>query len=65
MQINQHLTSSSTGDLRGKTALITGASRGIGFAIASALAKEGVNIAVNSRSAANLEHVKRELSSYG
>jgi 3-oxoacyl-[acyl-carrier protein] reductase len=33
--------------LKGKTALITGASRGIGKAIAMALAKNGCNIAIN------------------
>lgn len=39
--------------LEGKTALITGASRGIGRAIAIALAKEGANIAVNYTSNEN------------
>jgi 3-oxoacyl-[acyl-carrier protein] reductase len=35
--------------LKGKKALITGASRGIGYAIALELAKEGAEIAINSR----------------
>jgi 3-oxoacyl-[acyl-carrier protein] reductase len=35
--------------LEGKTALITGASRGIGKAIALGLAREGCKIAVNYR----------------
>ena len=33
--------------LKGKNALVTGASRGIGKAIAIALAKEGCNVAFN------------------
>ena len=36
--------------LKGKRALITGASRGLGYATALALAKEGANLAINSRS---------------
>jgi len=36
--------------LRGKTAIVTGASRGIGLAIAKALAREGVKLALISRS---------------
>ena len=36
-------------NLRGKTALITGASKGIGRACAEALAEEGVNVILVSR----------------
>ncbi|SYZ73477.1 Short-chain dehydrogenase/reductase SDR [Candidatus Zixiibacteriota bacterium] len=41
--------------ITGKTALVTGASAGLGFATALALAAEGAKVAINSRSAANLE----------
>jgi len=51
--------------LKGKIALITGASRGIGKAIATALAKEGVNLAINSRSEEALLIIKNELSIFG
>ena len=36
-------------NLSGKTAIITGASRGIGKAIATALAKEGCNIVIAAK----------------
>jgi 3-oxoacyl-[acyl-carrier protein] reductase len=42
------------GDLQGKTALITGASRGIGAAIARALDAEDVNLGLASRSGEDL-----------
>jgi NAD(P)-dependent dehydrogenase (short-subunit alcohol dehydrogenase family) len=41
--------------LSGKTAIVTGGSRGIGRAIATGLAAEGVDLAVLSRTAATLE----------
>jgi 3-oxoacyl-[acyl-carrier protein] reductase len=47
-------------DLKGKTALITGASRGIGPHIAAALAERGMNLVLTSRSAAELEAVAAE-----
>jgi len=40
--------------LNGKCALVTGASRGLGYAVALCLAKEGVNVALNSRDATKL-----------
>lgn len=42
------------GDLKGRTALVTGASRGIGAAVAHALDREGVNLGLASRSGDNL-----------
>lgn len=50
--------------LKGKTALITGAGRGIGRAAAIALAKEGVNIGLLGRTIENLEKMADELSQY-
>lgn len=42
------------GDLKGRTALVTGASRGIGAAVAHALDENGVNLGLASRSGDNL-----------
>ncbi|GIS68341.1 MAG: hypothetical protein CM1200mP7_2900 [Chloroflexota bacterium] len=36
--------------IHGKTALVTGAAKGIGKAIALELAKKGVNVAINYKS---------------
>jgi 3-oxoacyl-[acyl-carrier protein] reductase len=51
--------------LRGKVALITGAGRGIGLAEATALAAEGVNIAVNDLDASMAETSAATLRSMG
>ena len=46
-------------ELHGKTALVCGASQGLGFAIAEALAMEGCRVGLLARNAAKLEsHVK-------
>ena len=49
--------------LEGKTALITGATQGIGLAIARALASEGCNLVICGRNQSPLKKVKSELSS--
>ena len=48
-------------DLTGKTALITGASRGIGAAIAAAFVAAGAKVAVNSRGAEQLQKTADEV----
>lgn len=49
--------------LHNKTAIITGAGKGIGKAAAIALAQEGVQLGLIARSAADLEALQQELSS--
>lgn len=51
--------------LKGQRALITGAGRGIGKALAIALAKEGVHIALLSRTASDIEDVAKEVRKLG
>ncbi|MDO4763403.1 MAG: 3-ketoacyl-ACP reductase [Flavobacteriaceae bacterium] len=52
-------------NLTGKTALITGGSRGLGKAVALALAEEGVNVAITGRNEETLKSVVKELESKG
>ncbi|NKB50567.1 MAG: SDR family NAD(P)-dependent oxidoreductase [Alphaproteobacteria bacterium] len=49
-------------ELTGKTALITGASKGIGKAVAETLAGEGCNLLLASRTEADLAAVRDEIS---
>ena len=48
-------------DLSGKVALVTGASRGIGLAIAQALAAAGARVALSSRKQASLEQAAEQI----
>src|SRR5437879_9840056 len=48
--------------LRGKHAIVTGGSLGIGKAIARELAREGVDVAIVARSKEQLEATARELA---
>ncbi|NYF25409.1 3-ketoacyl-ACP reductase [Sporosarcina sp. JAI121] len=50
--------------IKGKNAIITGAGRGIGRATAIAFAKEGINVGLIGKTAANLEKVAEELREY-
>ena len=52
-------------DLKGKRALVTGGSRGLGKAIAIALAKEGVDVAITGRNKKTLEDVVAEIEALG
>ena len=47
-------------EIKGKTALVTGSTLGIGYAIASQLAQEGVNVVINGR---NKERVNDAIAS--
>jgi len=49
-------------NLRGRTALITGASKGIGRASAEALAEEGVNVILVSRTQADLDAARDSIA---
>ena len=51
--------------LQGKVALVTGASRGLGWAMAQALAKSGAHVILNARDAAALNERVAQLQAQG
>ncbi len=52
-------------DIKNKWALVTGASRGIGYQVSSALAEKGCNLVLHSRQKAHTEKIASELASKG
>src|SRR4051812_3293047 len=52
-------------ELRGKIALVVGASRGVGRGIALSLAREGCEVAVFARSTARLEETAAQVRALG
>src|SRR3990167_9035982 len=59
------MTTTQLFDLTGKTALITGGSRGLGLQIAEALGDAGARLVISSRKAADLEQAKAHLEARG
>ncbi|WP_370900931.1 3-ketoacyl-ACP reductase [Chryseobacterium gossypii] len=52
-------------NINGKNAIVTGGGRGLGKAVALALAKEGVNVAITGRNEGNLKKTVEEIREYG
>ena len=52
-------------NITGKTALITGGSKGIGYGIAESLLKEGLNVAITGRDKSAIEAAANGLSAFG
>ncbi|MDE2452836.1 MAG: glucose 1-dehydrogenase [Burkholderiales bacterium] len=52
-------------DLSGRTALVTGSSQGIGFALAAALGSAGARLILNGRDTAKLERARAALEARG
>ena len=53
------------GMLDGKTAIVTGRSKGIGYAIAEAMAREGANLVVTARDEAEVQAAAQQLDRIG
>jgi NAD(P)-dependent dehydrogenase (short-subunit alcohol dehydrogenase family) len=52
-------------DLKGKSAIVTGVSRGLGISFARGLSKAGCDLTVVARNFEKLQEVARELRKYG
>jgi hypothetical protein len=52
-------------NLSGKVAIITGGSKGIGYGIADALVKEGMNVAISARHQNDLDEATQKLNDTG
>lgn len=52
-------------DVKGKWALITGASRGVGYEIAIFMAQHGCNLVLHSRDITHTEKVLNEVKALG
>src|ERR1700733_341408 len=59
------MSTSSLFDIKGKTALVTGGSRGIGLMIARGFVEAGVKTYISSRKAEACERAAKELSKIG
>ena len=51
--------------LKGKVAMVGGASRGLGYAVADALAREGAHVSISSTTQASIENAAKRISSGG
>ena len=51
--------------LAGKSAIVTGASRGLGISFARGLAKAGCNLVITARDLERLQRVAQDLEQYG
>jgi 3-oxoacyl-[acyl-carrier protein] reductase len=51
--------------LKGKVAMVAGASRGLGYAVAEALAREGASVSISSSNQASIDDAAKKLSHFG
>jgi len=59
------MSTSASFDLAGKTAFVTGASRGLGKSFALTLARAGADVAITSRTLESLEETKQAIEALG